>query len=42
MNDKDAVTFAKVEGTDGVEGSVPGDATDGNEETDFSTTVEEG
>jgi hypothetical protein len=40
-NDQDVASIAGLTGSKGVEGSVPGDATDGNVATVFSTTVEE-
>lgn len=39
MNDQDAVTISSPTGSAGVEGSVPGDATDGKLDTDFTSTV---
>jgi hypothetical protein len=37
MNDQDALTLSTLAGSQAVENSVPGDATDGNLESDFST-----
>jgi hypothetical protein len=42
MNDQESATIASLTGSKGIEGSVPGDATDGNEASDFSTAVEVG
>jgi hypothetical protein len=42
MNDQDAVTISSLTGSAGVEESVPGDAVDGNLDTDFTSTVEDG
>jgi hypothetical protein len=37
MNDQDVLTLSTLAGSQAVESSVPGDATDGNPESDFST-----
>jgi hypothetical protein len=37
MNDQDALTLSTLTGSQGVQSSVPGDATDGKLDSDFST-----